>query len=49
MLMRAIKWDDGTVVALDERGSKIADLCGSYEIFVFILRRRSGSSRGGTL
>lgn len=32
MLMRAIKWDDGNVVSLDERGNKIADLCGPYDV-----------------
>lgn len=39
MLMRAIKWDDGTVVALDERGNKIADLCGPYELVGDKIRR----------
>lgn len=39
MLMRAIKWDDGNVVALDERGNKIADLCGPYELVGEKVRR----------
>lgn len=31
MLMRVIKWDDGNVVAFDERGQKIAELTGRYD------------------
>ena len=31
MLMRVIKWDDGNVVAFDERGQKIEPLNGKYE------------------
>lgn len=31
MLMRVIKWDDGNVVAFDERGQKIKELNGRYE------------------
>ena len=31
MLMRVIKWDDGNVVAFDERGQKIPELNGPYD------------------
>lgn len=29
--MRVIKWDDGNVVAFDERGQRISGLNGRYE------------------
>jgi hypothetical protein len=42
MLMRAIKWDDGKVVALGERGEKIPELCGPYELVGIKVSREAG-------
>jgi hypothetical protein len=46
MLMRVIRWDDGNVVALDERGNKIADLNGPYELVrEKVLRDATGETK----